>query len=110
MRDLIEIENNPRIKVIKKADGYMAGDISLKGVKCSLVLDWNDVHEHVSVAPYNQTIPTWEMMCVLKDTIFREEEEAYQFHPPKSEYVNIKKNCMHIWRRSDGKRLFEQKG
>lgn len=41
--------------------------------------------EHVSVSPCNRkraTPPTW----------------ADQFHPPRSEYVNIHPYCLHLWR------------
>ncbi len=34
-----------------------------------------------------------------------EEEEAYQIMPKHSKYVNLKENCLHIWRPSNGKRL-----
>lgn len=37
-------------------------------------------------------------MCVLKDIFFGEEEEVYQIHPKKSQYVNRVENCLHLWR------------
>ena len=43
-------------------------------------------------------IPTWDDMCVLKDIFFDDEEEVYQIHPKKSEYVNMSKNCLHLWK------------
>lgn len=59
--------------------------------------------DHVSVSPYkgNQT-PTWEEMCEIKDLFFEPEEEVVQFHPKKSEYINIAKTCLHMWRPNDG--------
>ena len=58
-----------------------------------------DGFEHVSVSPKNENrMPTWEDMCVLKDIFFRDDEEVYQIHPKKSEYVNVKENCLHLWR------------
>lgn len=42
-------------------------------------------------------IPTWDDMCVLKDIFFDDEEEVYQIHPKKSEYVNLSENCLHLW-------------
>ena len=44
-------------------------------------------------------------MCELKDMFFDDEEEAYQIMPKKSEYVNLKDNCLHLWRPSNGKTL-----
>lgn len=57
-------------------------------------------YDHVSICPKGRT-PTWEEMCKVKDTFFYDEEEAYQVFPKKSEYVNLAKNCLHIWRNTD---------
>lgn len=58
--------------------------------------------EHVSVQPDNENItPSWEDMCQLKNIFFEEEECALQIHPPKSQYVNIAENCLHLWRPTD---------
>ena len=55
--------------------------------------------EHVSVSPKHKfNIPTWNDMCVLKDVFFGDEEEVYQIHPPKSQYVNLVDNCLHLWK------------
>ena len=37
-------------------------------------------------------------MCVLKDVFWGGEEEVYQIHPKKSEYVNAIDNCLHLWK------------
>ena len=58
--------------------------------------------EHVSVAPYNKAImPSWEEMCRIKDIFWSEEEMVLQIHPPKSQYVNIQTNCLHLWKPKD---------
>lgn len=54
--------------------------------------------EHVSVHRANGKIPTWEEMCAIKDFFFKEEEVVVQYHPKKSEYVNIHQGCLHLWR------------
>ncbi len=82
--------------------GFMkCGLIKLPDCKtCSVV--WSDNEngwEHVSVAPRHQfSIPSWNDMSTLKDIFFDDEEEVYQIHPPKSHYVNIKENCLHLWK------------
>lgn len=67
---------------------------------CSVVWSENeDGWEHVSVSPKKKfNTPTWNDMCVLKEVFFRDDEEAYQIHPKKSEYVNIQDNCLHLWK------------
>lgn len=56
--------------------------------------------EHVSVS-HNQRIPSWEVMCKVKDMFFHDEEVVMQLHPKKSEYINLHKNCLHLWRPLD---------
>ncbi len=67
---------------------------------CSVV--WSDCEagmEHVSVSPKKQfRIPSWDDMRALKDIFFEDEEEAYQIHPKKSQYVNFIGNCLHLWK------------
>lgn len=57
--------------------------------------------EHVSVSPCNikrKTCPTWDDMCAIKDLFFDPEETVVQYHPPKSDYVNMHPYCLHLWR------------
>lgn len=67
---------------------------------CSVVFSDNEGgYEHVSVSPKKQfNIPSWNDMCILKDIFFKDDEEVYQIHPKKSEYVNIQNNCLHLWK------------
>lgn len=52
--------------------------------------------EHVSVS--GDKTPSWNCMCYMKDLFFNDEETVIQFHPKKSEYVNLSKTCLHLWR------------
>lgn len=53
--------------------------------------------DHVSVSRKNRC-PNWPEMCHAKDLFFAEEETVIQYHPPKSEYVNLHPFCLHLWR------------
>lgn len=53
--------------------------------------------EHVSVSLPNRC-PTWEEMCFIKDLFWDEDETVIQFHPPKKNYVNEHKFCLHLWK------------
>jgi hypothetical protein len=53
--------------------------------------------EHVSVSNKRRT-PNWTDMCWIKDLFWDEKETVTQFHPPKSEYVNLHPYCLHLWR------------
>lgn len=68
------------------------------GQKCSIVWGRDEGgKEHVSMSGRDHT-PTWDDMCWLKDTFWNDNEECYQLHPKKSEYINLAKKCLHIWR------------
>jgi len=53
--------------------------------------------EHVSVSVKNRN-PNWDEMCWVKDQFWNEDECVMQLHPPKSEYVNNHRFCLHLWR------------
>lgn len=55
--------------------------------------------EHVSVSLDRDRCPTWEEMCKVKDLFWDEEDAVFQFHPPKSQYVNQHPYCLHLWRK-----------
>lgn len=101
MRKNDEILKNERIWNHERI-GFMDGAyVKLPDCGTCTVL-WSDSeegYEHVSVSPRKKfRIPTWNDMCVLKDIFFEDEEEAYQIHPKKSEYVNLSENCLHLWK------------
>lgn len=53
--------------------------------------------EHVSVSLPNRC-PTWAEMCEVKAVFWDESDCVVQFHPPRSEYVNVHPFCLHLWR------------
>jgi hypothetical protein len=57
--------------------------------------------DHISVSRQmnnKSKIPSWEMMCYIKDLFFDSNETVIQFHPKRSEYVNINPNVLHLWK------------
>ena len=61
--------------------------------------------EHVSVTRFDKPnkTPSWDMMNYVKDLIWRDDETVVQYHPAKSEYVNIHPGCLHLWKLAAGK-------
>lgn len=101
MRKEEDILNNPLLKNFRDFGMFKAGTVTLPIVRqCSVIFSDNEEGwEHVSVSPKKKDrIPSWKDMCVLKDIFWGEEEEVYQIHPKKSEYVNISENCLHLWK------------
>lgn len=57
--------------------------------------------EHVSVKAGDgrkTRIPTWLEMCAVKAYFWDEEDTVLQFHPPKSQYVSMHADVLHLWR------------
>lgn len=70
---------------------------TLNNKRLNFVFSVQEGWEHLSVSMPSKT-PTWEQMCMMKDIFWEEEEECLEYHPRKSEYVNIHNHCLHIWR------------
>lgn len=104
MKTVDEILSDKRIypdKVIKGEDG-VKGFCRISGVDMSFVASWGGGWDHVSVAPLKRNvIPSWEIMCKVKEIFFYDTEAVIQIHPPESEYVNNMSNCLHLWRAND---------
>ena len=112
MRKNNEILANPKVwGVVPLTVGgnmFFGGYVKLPDCgTCAVVYGYNEAgKEHVSVSPRKKSrMPSWDDMCALKDIFFEDEEEAYEIHPPKSGYVNLQENCLHLWRPVDGRRL-----
>lgn len=76
--------------------------IPFNGVKLTVIatLDTDDkgiTWEHVSVS-LKHRIPTWQELKFIKMLFWDPEDEVLQFFPPQSEYINVHKNCLHLWR------------
>lgn len=101
-----------KLKIIRRAEGMNVenavidkggfGNVTINGWTGSVVFSYNEGGwEHVSVAPYDGHTPTWDEMCQIKDIFFDDEEVVLQFHPKKSQYVNMMGNSLHLWRPKD---------
>lgn len=62
-------------------------------VKFTRVLGW----EHLSVS-FDDETPCWDFMEEMKEMFWEDEEEAFQLHPAKSNYINNHEHCLHVWR------------
>lgn len=80
-------------------DGERHGAFILTGkddfltVIVSSELGW----DHASVSTPSHS-PSWRDMCLVKDIFFEDEECVIQYHPPKSIYLNMHPNVLHMWR------------
>lgn len=68
-------------------------------VQASVGLGWEHVSVSVQKKGQEQTrCPTWGEMCWVKNLFWDEEDCVAQFHPSKSEYVNLHEFVLHLWR------------
>lgn len=56
-----------------------------------------DGWDHVS-ASRSDRIPLWTEMCAVKELFFDDDECVIQYHPPRQQYVNCHKFCLHLWK------------
>lgn len=101
MKTIDEIQKMSNLLITRTGfDGGM-GHVYLNGTKtkpASVIFSWGGGWEHVSVSFPNRC-PTWDEMNKVKDMFWHENECVVQYHPPKSEYVNNHKYCLHLWRK-----------
>lgn len=63
-------------------------------------LGWEHVSVSVGIVGQQQKrTPTWDEMCYIKKMFWDEEDTVVQFHPPKSEYINMHEYVLHLWRK-----------
>lgn len=74
--------------------------IPFRGVELQVISSDGLGWEHVSVSLRNRN-PNWDEMCFIKAMFWDEEDCVVQYHPPKSEYVNVHPHCLHLWRPTD---------
>ncbi len=86
---------------IRSSDDFIAfgGDYydTASGKQLNYIFSIQGGWEHLSVSMPSKT-PSWDQMCKMKEVFFDDEEEAVEYHPKKSEYINAHPHCLHIWR------------
>ena len=102
MRSKAEILESKKVLIIEESIDGFRGEIHLFRWSGIVVCSWGCGWDHVSISPKKKNIiPEWSEMCAIKDLFFKDDEAVIQIHPPKSEYINLKENCLHLWRRND---------
>lgn len=90
----IPFANNPKVHFLA-----IVSDGSLPDGN---MVDW----EHVSVRARSmndkkktyERVPNWMEMSWLKELFWRDDESVIQFHPAKSEHVNLHPHVLHLWK------------
>lgn len=100
MKTQEEIKAIERLKVIQTGIDGGCGEIYFTAQREPMTVVWSfgGGWEHVSVS-YHRRTPTWDEMCKVKEMFWNDEETVVQYHPKKSEYVNLHPHCLHLWRK-----------
>lgn len=111
MKNKYEILDDRRVlKVYKDVDNGAVSKLKLEvrsqkaSDKCLVMMTCINGWEHLTVSHKNK-IPSWECMNEMKEMFFNDDEECFQFHPKKENYINNNEYCLHIWRRTDGQMM-----
>ncbi len=60
-------------------------------------------HVSVSFGKGATAVPSWDLMCRIKDLFFEPDDVVMQLHPKKADYVNRHVGCLHLWMPLDQK-------
>ena len=71
--------------------------IQKDGLFYKIIASWGGRWDHVSVS-LEDRCPTWDEMCWVKDLFWNAQETAIQYHPAKSDYINVHDYCLHLWK------------
>lgn len=119
MKPIEELKSTPHLCVkgryIKDGMGSYEvyhGWVEWPDFKGTVIFGYNEggKMEHVSVSCYNKRkLPTWDVMCRIKDMFFRKDEMVVQIHPSEKNYLHgigigasRLENVLHLWRPMDG--------
>ena len=99
MKTQEQINKTVGLRIIRTEEDGGFGEIWIAGKPwATVVWSWGGGWDHVSVSPIKRNVPSWDEMCRVKDMFWNEDEVVVQYHPRKSDYVNICKNCLHLWK------------
>lgn len=90
----------PRLKAVELGDDGGIFKWRHNGKNFTIVASFGGGWDHVSVDA-SGLIPSWEDMAAIKDMFFEPEETVIEYHPAKSQYVNLAQDTLHLWRPQD---------
>ena len=72
-------------------------EMVINGKPYFIIASFDEGWQHVSVSCFYNIMPTWDIMEIIKNKFFRDDEFVVEYHPKKEDYVNNKENCLHMW-------------
>ena len=105
MKNNEEIAKTAELKISSMSDEQSIGsfDISGKDIAVAWKRDKHNHYEIVSASPKDASYLTWTEIHIIRDTFFQDNEVCVQIFDKEKEGKGMTKNCLHLWRRTDGK-------
>lgn len=99
MKDLKKIKETINLFIDKESFDGVIGRYFDKDANKMLdfIFSWGEGWEHLSVSTPRKC-PSWDQMCKMKDIFWNDDEVCIEYHPRKSDYVNMHPFCLHIWK------------
>lgn len=103
MKEVSEIVSNTKLHVLTnkqlddqiKITAYFFNPVDRK--RWYVIFTRGFGWEHLSISQGNKT-PTWDVMCMVKEIFWGDDEVCVEFHPKKEDYINMHEHCLHIWK------------
>lgn len=71
----------------------------MNGLLVCVICSEGEGWQHVSVSLYKSSfVPSWEIMCKVKDLFWEPDDWVCQFHPAHKEYINNHPGVLHLWK------------
>lgn len=78
--------------------------VPLEGDLWHVILSDGMGWRHLSVTNAQRLVlPSWNIMCRLKESFFGDDAWVVQFHPAKEDNINDHPYCLHLWESLDEK-------
>lgn len=53
---------------------------------------------HLSISnAQRKVLPSWNIMCRIKESFFGDDDWVIQYHPPKDDYIDVHPYVLHLW-------------
>lgn len=89
--------SSPRGQKYNKLDGCYLMQMNRIDGNMRIIAGSDPQWEHVS-ASFERRCPTWNEMSMLKSLFWDDDECVLQYHPPRTQYVNIHPFTLHLWK------------
>lgn len=72
--------------------------VPLEGEMWQVILSDGLGWRHLSITNAQKNmLPSWNVMCRVKEYFFGDDSWTVQYHPPKDDYIDVHPYVLHLW-------------